>query len=165
MKIYSLSIIFIFISISNINAQDTLVKSNGDTLIINVLFSSFHNIKYSLADNKKAKIISKTKIIKIIYRDGKQEYCVPEARIFQVMNTDSWNKVILTNKVDRIRESISLGEVYGECNFFQRMKKGAQMRYAEDDIKKNAYKKGASIVLLRGHTAGRHFRLRGIAFR
>lgn len=146
-------------------AQDTLVKANGDTLVINVLFSSFHNLKYSLPGFGESYLISKTKLLKLIYRDKKEEYYIPKERVFQAINTDQWYKVILTYNEDIIKKSISLGEVYGECNFFQKMKKGTQMRFAEEDIKRNAYKKGASIVLLRGHTSGRKFKLRGIAFR
>ncbi|KKN36665.1 hypothetical protein LCGC14_0771320 [marine sediment metagenome] len=152
--------IILTISLNVINAQDQILKLNGETVTCKVLEITDGSIKYKHLGEDLLNNISKNLIEEIVFESGRVEKF--NKRIV-VNGKDDWEKVQITNLESDIQGLIRGEEMMAKAaSGWSTTGQGKMQKKAIDKLKKQAAEKGYHVVLLITTTGkGGHFGISG----
>jgi hypothetical protein len=148
-----------------VNAQDKIIKRNGDTLKVKIVQSTPDMVEFTYPNEASINSEYKNSLIKIIYASGREENCAGEKKLAIVNGEKDWEKVEITSNPDDVKGLTKLGEVIGKSGWGGAYAQGLGDKNARKDLKKNAAKLGASIVLLQDKPDHWGVKLIGIAYK
>lgn len=165
-KIKTLLPLFILWTLTlNVFAQDRIIKRNGDTLKVKIVRSSPDMVEFTYPNEEAINSEYKNSLSKIIYSSGREENCSGEKKLAIVNNEKDWEKVEITTNPDDVKGLTKLGEVVGKSGWGGSGAQGLGDKNARKDLKKNAAKLGASIVLLQEKADTWGVKLVGVAYK
>ncbi len=164
LKIIIISILFSHFAL-NVNAQDKIIKRNGDTLNVKIVHSTPDMVEFTYPNETATNSEYKNSLIKIIYSSGRIEDCGEVKKLAVVNGEKDWEKVEITTNADDVRGLTKLGEVSGTSLWGGDYAQGLADKGARKNLKKNAAKLGASIVLLQEKVDHYSPKLIGVAYK
>jgi hypothetical protein len=167
MRISKTLILFtlLFHLIQFVNAQDKIIKRNGDTLNVKIVRSSPDMVEFTYPNETATNSEYKNSLSKIIYASGRIENCEEAKKLAIVNGEKDWEKVEITTNVDDVKGLTKLGEVVGKSGWGGSYAQGLGDKEARKAIKKNAARLGASIVLLQEKADTWGTKLVGVAYK
>jgi hypothetical protein len=160
-------ILFLNVSILTLNAQsaknDTIVKLNGERIIVTILNINENTVTYSYPGESMTNTISKNLIAEIDFSSGRKEKFSEKV----VINGEKdWEKVILTTLSSDVEGLVKKGDLSfntKDLGVYTPAKKANEK--LQTQMKQEAAKLGAHIVLITPMTSnGVRYTLNGVAF-
>lgn len=167
MKTIKITILFSILSliVSDILAQDKIIKRTGDTLNVKIVTSTPDMVEFTYPNEQVVNSEYKNSLVKIIYASGRVEDCAGEKKLAVVNGVKDWEKVEITSNPDDVKGLTKLGEVIGKSGWGGSGAQGLGDKNARKDLKKNAAKLNASIVLLQEKADTWGVKLVGVAYK
>lgn len=167
MKISKIVVLFtlLFNFLPFANAQDKIIKRNGDTLKVKIVQSTPDIVEFTYPNEASINSEYKNSLIKIVYASGREENCAGEKKLAVVNGEKDWEKVEITSNPDDVKGLTKLGEVVGKSGWGGAYAQGLGDKNARKALKKNAAKLGASIVLLQDKPDHWGVKLIGVAYK
>ena len=159
--LFALSFLFLHF----VQAQDKIIKRNGDTLKVKIVHSTPDMVEFTYPNEESINSEYKNNLSKIIYSSGREENCAGERKLAVVNGEKDWEKVEITSNPDDVKGLTKLGEVVGKSGWGGAYAQGLGDKNARKALKKNAAKLGASIVLLQDKPDHWGVKLIGIAYK
>jgi hypothetical protein len=125
--------------------SDTIVLISGRKVVAMVQGVTASRISYIPFDQKAVKEMDRKQVHKIYYRNGRVEHF--NSLALQMIDEDSWQTVILTDKKEDIEGFFSLGQVDAQSSPQARNARAAQ-RSADIRLKKKAVNMGGIVVFI-----------------
>lgn len=142
----------------SVYSQDTIVKRNGDTLIVNIIKSTSEVVEFKYPNETILNEESKNSIAQIIYSSGRIENCETVKSLATINGSKDWQKVELTTNPDDVVGLTKLGEIVGKSSMTG--------PHARKKLKQSAAKIHAPIVLIQQEIrTPLGFALYGIAYK
>ena len=157
--------IILTITFFSVKAQDKIIKRNGDTLKVKIIHSSPDMVEFTYPNEEIINSEYKNSLIKIIYASGREENCSVQKKLAVINSEKDWDKVEITSNPDDVRGLTKLGEVVGKSGWGGAFAQGLGDKNARKDLKKNAAKLGASIILLQDKPDRSGVKIIGIAYK
>lgn len=150
---------------ANLKGQDKIIKRTGDTLNVKIVTSTPDMVEFTYPNEQVINSEYKNSLVKIIYASGRVEDCAGEKKLAVVNGVKDWEKVEITSNPDDVKGLTKLGEVIGKSGWGGSGAQGLGDKNARKDLKKNAAKLNASIVLLQEKADTWGVKLVGIAYK
>lgn len=154
MKIIMTYLGILILSSSYLSAQDLLIYRNGDTLSVEIVRSTPDIVEFKYENEELINEEYKNALLKIVYESGREEFCSSESNLVKINGIDDWEKVILTTNHDDVRGLTKVGEVVGKSGWGGLLAQRAGNKDARKQIKKQAAKLNASLVLIQQDVSG-----------
>jgi hypothetical protein len=146
-------------------AQDKIIKRNGDTLNVKITKSTPDEVEFTYPNEETVNSEYKNSLLKIIYASGREEKCSDEKNLAVITGEKDWEKVQITSNPDDVKGLTKVGEVVGKSGWGGTYAQGAGDKGARKDLQKNAAKLKASIVLLQEKADTWGTKLVGVAYK
>ena len=151
MKIFT-TIIFAFITIAAVAQNDTIIKRNGDKLIVQIKSTSPSSVSFVYPNENIINTISKNTIQKIIYKSGRVEVLSKIIKLETINGEEDWEKVLITNNENDIIGLTKVAEISGKSSWGGAAKRKSD-KIARKKIKIQAAKLKCPIILITTYSA------------
>lgn len=153
------------------SAQDKIIMRSGDTLNVKITKTTPEFVEFTYQNEDLVNTEYKNAIEKIVYASGREEICSQKNQLQKINGPDDWEKVVITYTESDVKGLTKVGQITKTSGWGGRMATGLGYKNALKKIKKEAAKKGASIVWITDkpneHTTqyGAGVNLTGIAYK